>query len=99
MLGRPGLRNVWSGPACTDSIRPSSMAPSVAARGTPARGLSAAVPTGTRGIGHMSAYYREDLALVHHLGFGFHADDCAPGILALLEPVRARRGLVLELGC
>jgi SAM-dependent methyltransferase len=34
---------------------------------------------------------------VHHLGFGFHADACAPGILALLEP--ARGGLVLELGC
>ncbi|HEY7692308.1 MAG TPA: class I SAM-dependent methyltransferase [Gaiellaceae bacterium] len=44
-------------------------------------------------------YYRPDLALVHHLGFGFHADACAPGILTLLEPVRARHGLVLELGC
>ena len=44
-------------------------------------------------------YYRPDLALVHHLGFGFHADACAPGILALLEPVRQRGGLVLELGC
>jgi SAM-dependent methyltransferase len=44
-------------------------------------------------------YYRRDLALIHHLGFGFHADDCAPGILALLEPVRAAGGLVLELGC
>jgi SAM-dependent methyltransferase len=44
-------------------------------------------------------YYRDDLALVHHLGFGFHADTCAPGILALLEPVRAREGLVVELGC
>ena len=44
-------------------------------------------------------YYRDDLALVHHLGFGFHADMCAPGILNLLEPVRARNGLVLELGC
>jgi len=44
-------------------------------------------------------YYREDLALVHHLGFGFHADACAPGILALLEPVRERGGLVLEVGC
>ncbi len=41
--------------------------------------------------------YRRDLALVHHLGFGFHADACAPGILELLEPVRG--GLVLELGC
>ncbi len=44
-------------------------------------------------------YYRADLARVHHLGFGFHADACAPGILALLEPVRARAGLVVELGC
>jgi SAM-dependent methyltransferase len=44
-------------------------------------------------------YYRRDLALVHHLGFGFHADACAPGILELLEPVRARDGLVVELGC
>ncbi len=44
-------------------------------------------------------YYRPDLALVHHLGFGFHADACAPGILALLEPVRQGGGLVLEVGC
>jgi SAM-dependent methyltransferase len=44
-------------------------------------------------------YYRHDLALVHHFGYGFHAAACAPGILTLLEPVRARKGLVLELGC
>jgi SAM-dependent methyltransferase len=44
-------------------------------------------------------YYRRDLALVHHRGFGFHAEMCAPGILTLLEPVRARDGLVLEVGC
>lgn len=44
-------------------------------------------------------YYRPDLARVHHLGFGFHADACAPGILALLAPVRNRGGLVLEVGC
>lgn len=44
-------------------------------------------------------YYRRDLALVHHRGFGFHADDCAPGIVALLEPVRERDGLVVEIGC
>jgi SAM-dependent methyltransferase len=42
-------------------------------------------------------YYRDALALVHHLGFGLHADATAPGVLALLEPVRG--GLVLELGC
>jgi len=44
-------------------------------------------------------YYRRDLALVHHLGIGFHADDCAPGILELLRPVGERGGLVVELGC
>ena len=44
-------------------------------------------------------YYRTDLSLVHHLGFGFHADDCAPGILELLRPVLERDGLVVELGC
>ncbi len=44
-------------------------------------------------------YYRDDLALVHHRGYGFHADACAPGIAALLAQVRARGGLVVELGC
>lgn len=45
------------------------------------------------------AYYRRDLALVHHLGFASHADLLAPGMLELLEPVRVRHGLVIELGC
>jgi SAM-dependent methyltransferase len=44
-------------------------------------------------------YYRDDLALIHHRGFGFHADACAPGILEILEPVRERGGLVVEIGC
>ena len=44
-------------------------------------------------------YYRRDLARVHHLGFGFHADLVAPGIIALLAPIRERNGLVVELGC
>jgi SAM-dependent methyltransferase len=52
-----------------------------------------AMPTGH------DPYYRPGLARAHHLGYGFHADRCAPGILALLAPVRARDGLVLELGC
>ena len=45
------------------------------------------------------AYYRDDLALVHHEGFGHHADVCAPGILKLLEPIRERGGVVVEVGC
>jgi SAM-dependent methyltransferase len=44
-------------------------------------------------------YYRSDLALVHHRGFGFHADGCAPDLIELLAPIRARDGLVLEIGC
>jgi SAM-dependent methyltransferase len=44
-------------------------------------------------------YYRADLARIHHEGFGFHADTVAPGILDLLEPIRRRGGLVLEVGC
>jgi SAM-dependent methyltransferase len=43
--------------------------------------------------------YRHDLAAVHHRGFARHAAACAPGIVEILAPVRARRGLVLELGC
>jgi SAM-dependent methyltransferase len=44
-------------------------------------------------------YYQRDLALVHHLGYGFHADGCAPDLIELLAPVRERDGLVLEIGC
>src|SRR5262252_7325599 len=49
--------------------------------------------------GNDGTYYRDDLALVHHRGFGFHADMCAPGIVELLRPVRERDGLVVEIGC
>jgi SAM-dependent methyltransferase len=44
-------------------------------------------------------YYRAALAKVHHEGFGFHADACAPGILGHLAPILERVGLVLEVGC
>jgi SAM-dependent methyltransferase len=47
----------------------------------------------------MGGVYRRDLANIHHLGFGSHADACAPGILRLLAPVLERAGTVLELGC
>ena len=50
-------------------------------------------------VAEHAPYYRRDLALVHHLGFGFHAEACAPGMLGILEPVRERGGLVVELGC
>jgi hypothetical protein len=38
-------------------------------------------------------YYRADLAFVFDQGFGFHAQRCAPGVLALLEPVRQAGGV------
>ena len=44
-------------------------------------------------------YYRRDLARVHHEGFAFHAADVAPGVLALLAPIRDSGGLVVEFGC
>ena len=44
-------------------------------------------------------YYQRDLAYVFDRGYGFHAESCAPGLLRLLEPVRRRGGLVLEIGC
>lgn len=50
-------------------------------------------------MGDDETYYRPALAGIHHEGFGFHADACAPGILALLDDVRRRDGLVLEVGC
>jgi SAM-dependent methyltransferase len=46
-----------------------------------------------------TSYYGTDLARIHHEGFAFHADAVAAGVLALLEPVRRRWGLVLEIGC
>lgn len=43
--------------------------------------------------------YGSVLARIHHEAFGFHADACAPGIVRLLADVRARDGLVVEVGC
>jgi len=51
------------------------------------------------GSSRREPYYREGLALIHHLGFGFHADACAPGIIDLLAPVLNRKGVVVEVGC
>lgn len=43
--------------------------------------------------------YRRDLALVYHRGFAAHALASVPGILTLLQPLLARSGLVVEIGC
>lgn len=41
--------------------------------------------------------YRRNLAVVHHLGYKGHADDCAPGVLALATPYRGTT--IVEIGC
>jgi len=50
-------------------------------------------------MGDAEEIFGADVSLVHHRSGGAHAAACAPGILDLLADVRARDGLVLELGC
>src|SRR5215469_8343481 len=45
-------------------------------------------------------YYQDDLAWVHHVGYGQLAERAAPGILALIERAGLARGAsVLDVGC
>jgi SAM-dependent methyltransferase len=43
--------------------------------------------------------YGPDLARIHDRGFGRHAVVTAPGVLALIDGVRSRGGIVHEFGC
>lgn len=47
----------------------------------------------------MPAAYLEDLAYVHHTGFGGLALGAAPGLLGLLRKAGIQGGLVVDLGC
>lgn len=49
--------------------------------------------------GDPGACFGSDLSVVHHRSAAFHAVACAPGIIDRLADVRARDGVVLELGC
>lgn len=40
----------------------------------------------------MSAFYAEDLAYIHHTGFGAFAREAAPGLLAMLRRSDVTRG-------
>ncbi len=43
--------------------------------------------------------YRQDLAYIHHVGFGDYARNAAPGLVSLLRHHEILRGLVVDLGC
>ncbi|HEX2189164.1 MAG TPA: methyltransferase domain-containing protein [Longimicrobiaceae bacterium] len=47
----------------------------------------------------METFYGEDLAHVHHAGFGGFATGAAPGLLAMLRSAGIPGGLVVDLGC
>lgn len=47
----------------------------------------------------MSAFYTEDLAFIHHAGFGDFARAAAPEMLALLRDSGWSDGLVVDIGC
>lgn len=47
----------------------------------------------------MDGFYGDDLAHVHHAGFGGFARAAAPGVLAMLRAAGIGRGLVVDLGC
>jgi SAM-dependent methyltransferase len=44
-------------------------------------------------------HYQEDLAYIHHVGFGTLARDAAPWVLKTLRTHGIRDGVVVELGC
>lgn len=48
---------------------------------------------------HPAALYQQDLAHVHHAGFGEFARATAPGVLALLHRQHLHGGRVVDLGC
>ncbi|MBM3840507.1 MAG: class I SAM-dependent methyltransferase [Verrucomicrobia bacterium] len=45
------------------------------------------------------AFYREDLAYIHHVGFGELATRAAPELLRILKRAGIRRGTLVDLGC
>lgn len=47
----------------------------------------------------MTQGYQEDLAYIHDVGFGYFANNSAPGLLAILRQKGIKKGLVVDLGC
>ncbi len=47
----------------------------------------------------MSPGYSDDLAYIHHVGYGSFARDAAPGVLEIFRRHDITDGLVVDLGC
>ncbi|MBW4620930.1 MAG: methyltransferase domain-containing protein [Cyanosarcina radialis HA8281-LM2] len=47
----------------------------------------------------MAAWYNEDLAYIHDVGFGDYALKSLPGILEILKQCQISKGLIVDLGC
>jgi hypothetical protein len=47
----------------------------------------------------MTAWYNEDLAYIHDVGFREYVLKSTPGILEMLSDRQIQTGLVVELGC
>jgi SAM-dependent methyltransferase len=43
--------------------------------------------------------YQEDLAYIHHIGFGQFAAKASPGLLQILKRAPITRGMLVDLGC
>jgi SAM-dependent methyltransferase len=47
----------------------------------------------------MNSAYQQDLAYIHDVGFGFHANGLAPGLTSLFKKAGLARAVVVDLGC
>ncbi len=47
----------------------------------------------------MPAIYQEDVAYIHHVGFGRFATEAAPGLIRIIEQARITKGVLVDLGC
>lgn len=45
------------------------------------------------------AFYEEDLAYIHHVGFGSFAENAGAQLINIFQHANIRSGLVLDLGC
>src|SRR5437899_7175737 len=61
--------------------------------------LDCQTPKPRTGNRHMRRPFQEDVAYIHHNGFGGFATNAAPGLLRLLKAEGAKKGLLVDLAC